>query len=122
MSDPTRFVSATPVLASLDIERSVEFYCSRLGFARVHVQPGTYGIVSRGAVQLHFWACTERHIAENTSCRVRVEGIAALFAQCEAFGIVHPNAALDTRPWGTREFGALDPDGNLVTFAEWNQA
>lgn len=122
MSDPTRFVSATPVLASLDIERSVEFYCSRLGFARVHVQPGTYGIVSRGAVQLHFWACTERHIAENTSCRVRVEGIAALFAQCAAFGIVHPNAALDTRPWGTREFGVLDPDGNLVTFAEWNEA
>ena len=122
MTDPTRFVSATPVLASLDIERSVEFYCSRLGFATVHVQQGSYGIVSRGAVQLHFWACTERHIAENTSCRVRVEGIDALYAQCTAFGIVHPNATLDTRPWGTREFGVLDPDGNLVTFAEWNEA
>lgn len=122
MTDPTRFVSATPVLASLDIERSVEFYCSRLGFTKVHVQQGTYGIVSRGAVQLHFWACTERHIAENTSCRVRVEGIEALFAHCSAFDIVHPNAALDTRPWGTREFGVLDPDGNLVTFAEWNEA
>lgn len=121
MTEPTRFVSATPVLASLDIERSVEFYCSQLGFAKVHVQQGTYGIVSRGAVQLHFWACTERHIAENTSCRVRVEGIAALFAQCAALGIVHPNAPLDTRPWGTREFGVLDPDGNLVTFAEWNE-
>jgi len=122
MTDSTRFVSATPVLASLDIERSVDFYCSRLGFAEVHVQQGTYGIVSRGAVQLHFWACAERHIAENTSCRVRVEGIAALFAQCAALGLVHPNAPLEAKPWGTREFAVLDPDGNLVTFAEWNEA
>ena len=119
MTSDTRFVSATPVLASLDIERSVGFYCSRLGFESVHVQQGIYGIVSRGAVQLHFWACSERHIAENTSCRVRVEGIDSLFAQCQAFGIVHPNASLQNQPWGTREFGVLDPDGNLVTFAEW---
>lgn len=122
MTTNTRFVSATPVLASLDIERSVEFYCSRLGFTSMHVQKGTYGIVSRGAVQLHFWACSERHIAENTSCRVRVEGVDALFAQCQAFGIVHPNAALQNRPWGTREFAVLDPDGNLVTFAQWASA
>lgn len=122
MTPETRFVSATPVLASLDIERSVEFFCARLGFSRVHVQQGTYGVVSRGAVQLHFWACTERHVAECTSCRVRVEGIDSLFAECEAFGIVHPKAPLQTRPWGTREFGVLDPDGNLVTFAQWDAA
>ena len=122
MTRPTRFVCAAPVLASLDIEPSVGFYCSRPTFAKVHVQQGTCGVVSRGAVQLHFWACTERHIAENTACRVRVEGIDSLFAQCQAFAIVHPNAALETRPWGTREFGVLDPDGNLVTFAEWNEA
>jgi catechol 2,3-dioxygenase-like lactoylglutathione lyase family enzyme len=121
MTEELRFISATPVLASLDIERSVEFYCARLGFTRVHVQQGTYGIVSRGAVQLHFWACAERHIAENTSCRVRIEGIDALYAQCLAFGIVHPNAALQSQPWGTREFAVLDPDGNLVTFAQWNE-
>lgn len=122
MTPETRFVSATPVLASLDIERSVEFFRAHLGFACVHVEQGTYGIVSRGAIQLHFWACTERHIAENTSCRLRVEGIDALFAECQAAGIVHPNAPLQARAWGTREFSVLDPDGNLVTFAEWNQA
>jgi catechol 2,3-dioxygenase-like lactoylglutathione lyase family enzyme len=122
MSHPTRFVSATPVLASLDIERSIEFFCTRLGFFKVHLQQGIYGIVSRGAVQIHFWACSERHIAENTSCRVRVEGIDSLFAECQAFAIVHPNAPLETTPWGTREFGVVDPDGNLVTFAEWEHS
>jgi hypothetical protein len=31
---------------------------------------------------------------------------------------VHPHAPLRDPWWGTREFGVLDPDGNLVTFYE----
>jgi hypothetical protein len=49
MSTTIMFVSATPVLASLDIERSVEFFVSKLGFSKVHVAQGEYGIVSNGA-------------------------------------------------------------------------
>lgn len=118
MSAEVRFVSATPVLASLDIERSVAFYVARLGFTRVHVEQGVYGMVESGQVELHFWACDDRRIAEATSCRIRVRGIEALYGPCREQGIVHPNAALDRKPWGTREFAILDPDGNLVTFWE----
>jgi catechol 2,3-dioxygenase-like lactoylglutathione lyase family enzyme len=32
--------------------------------------------------------------------------------------MVHPNATLEDKPWGTREFAVLDPDGNLITFYE----
>ncbi|WP_342451135.1 bleomycin resistance protein [Piscinibacter koreensis] len=106
------------MLASLDIERSVGFFASKLGFSSVHAQQGVYGVVRRGAVSIHFWACAERHIAENTSCRVQVDGVAELFEACAAFGIVHPNAPLEAKPWGSREFSILDPDGNLVTFFE----
>ena len=38
------FLSATPALASLDIQRSVEFFVVHLGFSRVHVDSGRYGI------------------------------------------------------------------------------
>jgi catechol 2,3-dioxygenase-like lactoylglutathione lyase family enzyme len=116
VSTPTTFIAATPVLASLDIERSAEFFASRLGFRRVHAVQGEYGIVSNGPVQIHFWACTDRHIAEATSCRVHVEGIEALYARCLSHSIVHPNAPLQNKPWGTKEFAVLDPDGNLVAF------
>ena len=112
------FVIATPVLASLNIERSVEFFCSKLGFAKIHADQGTYGIVSSGSVSIHFWACTDRRIAEATGCRVGVQGIEALFAKCVSYGIVHPNAPLAKAPWGNQEFGILDPDGNLITFYE----
>lgn len=115
---PFDFVAATPMLASLDIRRSVDFFVNTLGFAEVHAVPGEYGIVERGAVELHFWACGDRAIAEATGCRVRVTGIDALAAHCAAAGIVHPNAPLADKPWGTREFAILDPDGNLVTFQE----
>jgi catechol 2,3-dioxygenase-like lactoylglutathione lyase family enzyme len=114
--------SAAPVLASLDIERTVSFYCSRLGFSRVYVDPGVWGIVTRDSVQIHFWPCSDKRIAENTSCRVYVSGIDALFAEIEPMGVVHPNASLAQKPWGSREFGVLDPDGNLITFADRGHA
>ena len=114
--------SAAPVLASLNIERSVSFFCSRLGFAQVYVDPGVWGIVSRDAIQIHFWPCSEQHIAENTSCRVYVSGIDQLFAEFQSQGVIHPAAPLQSKPWGSREFGVLDPDGNLITFAERGNA
>lgn len=118
MDESSDFLSATPVLASLDIRRSVDFFADKLGFSPVHVEPGAYGVVRRGVVQIHFWACDDRKIAEATGCRVRVAGVRPLYERCLREGIVHPNAPLAARPWGTMEFGVLDPDGNLVTFYE----
>ncbi len=116
------FISATPVLASLDITRSVEFFVTKLGFRNVHAAQGEYGIVSSGPVEIHFWACTDRHIAEASGCRVQVQAIEGLHAQCVSHAIVHPNAPLKSKPWGTKEFAILDPDGNLVTFYEESDA
>jgi uncharacterized glyoxalase superfamily protein PhnB len=116
------FLSATPVLASLDIGRSVSFYESAFGFERVYCEQGVYGIVRGDAIQLHFWACSDPLIAQATSCRLRVDDIDALYARCRALGIVHPKAALESKPWGSREFAALDPDGNLLTFHAFEDA
>lgn len=118
MAKTTEFVIATPVLASLDIKRSVGFFCSKLGFTKIHEEQGAYGIVSSGSVSIHFWACADRKIAEATGCRVGVRGIDHLYAQCVKSGIVHPKAPLAKAPWGSQEFAILDPDGNLVTFYE----
>jgi hypothetical protein len=50
--------------------------------------------------------------------RVGVRGIGELYAHCQELGIVHPNASLQTRAWGFKEFAVTDIDGNLVTFFE----
>lgn len=118
MSGPIEFVAAIPVLASLDIRRSVDFFAARLGFTIDYAAQGEYGIVSRGAVQLHFWACSDPAIPSATGCRVGVANIDALYAHCLGEKIVHPNGPLHTTPWGRQEFAILDPDNNLVTFFE----
>ena len=122
MSDIPQFISATPVLASLDIERSADFFESKLGFKKVHIAQGVYGIVGQGSVHIHFWACKDKAIAEATSCRIQVQGVSALYEQCKSHGVVHPRAALERKPWGSVEFAVLDPDGNLVTFYEAAEA
>ncbi len=118
MSESVQFINATPVLASLDIRRSVGFFVSKLGFAEVYAVQGEYGIVSNGSVGIHFWACSDSSIPKATSCRIEVKAVGQLYQHCKLLGIVHPNAPLEAKPWGNNEFAILDPDGNLVTFYE----
>lgn len=113
----TDFVAAIPVLASLDIQRSVEFFASKLGFTIEYASQGAYGIVSRGSITIHFWACSDPAIASATGCRVSVRNVESMYAHCLSQEIVHPNGPLHTTPWN-REFAILDPDKNLVTFFE----
>lgn len=118
MTNPVQYVDATPVLASLDIQRSVDFFVSKLGFTQIYASQNEYGIVRNGPVGIHFWACADAEIPKATGCRVQVRAIAQLYEHCTALGIVHPNGALAATPWGNREFAILDPDSNLVTFHE----
>jgi hypothetical protein len=116
MIKTTEFLSATPILASLDIARTVAFYEAKLGFTTLYAAQAEYAVLRKGDVGLHFWACKDPSIAETTACRVQVQGIHALYEQCQQENIVHPNAQLAEKPWGSIEFGILDEDKNLVTF------
>jgi len=58
----------------------------------------------------------ESFIAGTASCRIRVSDIDAFHTTIHPLGILHSNAPLTDQPWGAREFGILDPDGNLITF------
>ena len=117
MTIPT-LKSVVPILASLDITKTVQFYCSVFGFTKIYEESAVYGVVQRDAIQIHFWACSEKHIAENTACRINVQGVDALYADLHLKGVIHPHAPLQEKPWGTLEFGVVDEDGNLITFFE----
>jgi DNA-binding transcriptional MerR regulator len=108
---------AIPVLASLDLEATQRFYAERLGFEPLFTYPD-YAISARDGIQIHFWLTDDRRDPENTSCRIEVTGIDALYEEMTAAGVVHPNGPLTSQPWGTREFAVLDADGNLIKFSE----
>jgi hypothetical protein len=64
---------------------------------------------------IHFWICEEKHVLESSGIRIEVEDIHAMFEHCKAANCLHPNAPLETKPWGLTEFGTLDPSGLIVT-------
>jgi catechol 2,3-dioxygenase-like lactoylglutathione lyase family enzyme len=119
MQVPGHFLKAIPMLASLDIERSVDFLVDNLGFRKVHAEPGVYGIAERDHCAIHYWACPDKMIAENTGCRIVLTDIDALYRHAAECGIVHPNGHLSARRWGSLEFTIQDPDGNCITFAQF---
>lgn len=108
-------ISATiPALASLDMDQSREFYAQKLGFACLQQVPD-YLIMARDGCELHFWLCTDRAIAENTSCYVRGD-TAALHADFVQRGL--SVAAPVVCAWGMKELYVIDPHGNLLKFGE----
>jgi catechol 2,3-dioxygenase-like lactoylglutathione lyase family enzyme len=129
------FAETTPALPSADLDRSVDFYRDVLGFDPVHSEGG-FAILRRDAATLHLWGATdeswharrewerpvvsgaESFIAGTASCRVKVQGVDELYTECSERGVLHPNAHIQDTDWGTREFGVLDPDGNLIGFYE----
>jgi catechol 2,3-dioxygenase-like lactoylglutathione lyase family enzyme len=113
-----RLTMAVPIIPARDTSTSTEWYRDNLGFEVVHLEP-EYGIVERDGVGIHFWGPSgippER---SDTMFRIRVEGIDELYQHCLDRGIVHPNTALEAKPWGAREFAVVDSDGNCLTFFE----
>ncbi len=110
-----RITKACPLFASADIPRAVAWYRDRLGF-RIERDRPDYGIVQRDMVEVHFWPCQERHIAENTSAYFRVEDVDGLYAQMAGAAEGGRISAPENRDWGMREFYVWDPDGNLLRF------
>jgi catechol 2,3-dioxygenase-like lactoylglutathione lyase family enzyme len=131
-----KFLAPAPAMPARDVPSAVEFYGEVLGFETVHAERG-FAVLRRDSTTISLWGATdeswyegfdshgsictgtESFIAGTASCAVQVEGIDELYADCDARGIVHPNGRIGDRPWGRREFGVIDPDGNLVTL--WQQ-
>lgn len=116
-----RFLAAVPALPVSDERRTVTFFEDALGFIELRQDGKGLGILRRDAVEVHLWVPdgrvpgAERYLAGSASCRIEVTEVDELYQHCRRLGVVHPNAALTDQPWGTREFGVLDPDNNLIS-------
>lgn len=130
----TRLLQAIPALPVRDQEQGAVFYRDRLGFTVAYRDEGFSRLV-RDEVEIHLWVANderwrardgsnpvmsgaESFIAGTHSCRIGVAGVDELHRVLQPLGILHPRGQLEDKPWGTREFAVLDPDGNLITFFE----
>ncbi|WP_019143253.1 bleomycin resistance protein [Noviherbaspirillum massiliense] len=106
--------STVPVLPSLDLQQSVDFYTAKLGFKEVGRYPD-YAIVSRDGCEIHFWPCDDRRIAEASSCYIRAN-TRELYQEFVSKGLNIQEPVV--REWGMRELYVIDPHGNLLKFGE----
>lgn len=118
MNRTKHLLKGIPVLASLNIKQTVEFYKEKLGFDRIGYMDDNYAIIARDNFVVHFWKCSDKIHPEHTSCYVDVQDIDQLYSEFESQGIIHPNGKLENKPYGMREFSILDNFGNLIKFGE----
>jgi catechol 2,3-dioxygenase-like lactoylglutathione lyase family enzyme len=127
-----------PALPVRDAAAAVGFYRDRLGFEVLH-HDGGFAVLIRDEAVLHLWEAgddswrgrdsgdrpvrsgAESFIAGTASCRIAVEDVDALFEELNESGVLHPvsSGGVSDTEFGTREFAALDLDGNLVAFFRW---
>jgi uncharacterized glyoxalase superfamily protein PhnB len=117
--------SAIPVLPAADTMESLNWWTMVCGFKEIFrdATPPTYAGICRDDANLHISAISDKKLArvigDQTMVRLGVKGIEAMYTEYQKRGgIVHPNGSLQTKPWGTKEFGAIDPNGVCVTFQE----
>jgi hypothetical protein len=108
--------SAVPVLPTTAISQAITFY-EQLGFQTLH-QDAEYAIFRRDSVELHVWLSPEPFLAENSSCRVQVSNIEALYQEYQAKGLLEHQTTVSVKPWGAKELVVFDPDRVLLIFFE----
>jgi len=117
--------SAIPILPAADVLESLKWWTDACGFKETFrdTTPPTYAGINRDEANLHLAGMTDKKLArtvgDQTMVRLAVNDIEAMYAEYQKRGgKVHPNGPLQTKPWGTKEFGAIDPNGVCVTFQE----
>ena len=101
IDDPARCI---PVLASLDIAETYDYYVDQLGFRGDRI--GDYLIVKRDEMEIHFWLAKDRIHPENTSCYIRGGQVPALYEEFKARGVAE---AFRLRRAAVEHEGVLHP-------------
>ncbi|WP_304343115.1 VOC family protein [Chryseobacterium koreense] len=108
-----------PKLPMRDLNLTKEFYVKKLNFDEL-ADYGNYLIVKKDNVELHFFEFKELNPIDNYGqVYIRTNEIDNFYKSLLKENVeIHPNGALENKPWNQREFALLDPDNNLLTFGQ----
>ncbi|MEP4533065.1 MAG: VOC family protein [Cyclobacteriaceae bacterium] len=111
--------SINPKLPMRDSSRTKEYYLNNLGFELLS-DYGDYIILRKDEVEIHFFEFKGLKPSKNYGqVYIRTDNIETLYQRLQDNSTpIHPNAPLQTKPWGQKEFALLDPDNNLLTFGQ----
>ena len=106
-----------PEIPVLDLQASLAYYETRLGFRTAMVTPaGDYAIVERDAVAIHLFQPSSQTISP-VGVHIFTHEIEELYLELERRGAYLTNGVV-LRPWGNRDFRVMDQSGNELKFTE----
>jgi hypothetical protein len=97
------------------------YYMDKLNFVQFGGDEFTdYLMLKKDNIQIHFFLYENINPKENYGqVYIRVNDIEKYYNSLLIKDVaIHPNGALENKPWGQKEFALLDPNGNLLTFGE----
>lgn len=98
-----------------------DFYINKLGFS-VFGNPNFEGylMLEKDQIQIHFFEFKALNPKENYGqVYINTNDIERCYQSLlDTKTAIHPNGALEIKPWGQKEFAILDPDNNLLTFGQ----
>ena len=104
-----------PEIPVSDLRGSIAYYEQKLGFQVVMEMPGgDYAIVERDEVAIHLFADGQH---SPVGVHVFTHPLEELYAELEQRG-ARLTQAIESKPWGNRDFRAADPSGNQIKFTE----
>lgn len=115
------FTNIHPKLPMRNKTVTLDFYVNKLGFRNVgNSDFDGYLMVEKDSIEIHFFEFKEIDKLENYSgVYIRTNDIESLYKSLlDNKTNIHPHGALETKPWGQKEFALLDPDNNLLTFGQ----
>lgn len=110
-----------PKLPMRNKELTKNYYVHQLGFKNVgQADYDGYLMLQKDDIEIHFFQFKNLQPENNYGqVYIRTTQIDVFYKSLLTQKVaIHPNAALETKPWGQREFALLDPDNNLLTFGE----
>lgn len=123
-SGTARLTGIAPQFLVDDLQRSVEYYCRRLGFELDFTYEAFYAGVSRDGCMIHLKAAPKtaadrahRKEHEHLDAYIDVRNVAALHDELRSRGALI-SRPLEERPWSCRDFHVEDPDGYILCFSE----
>jgi catechol 2,3-dioxygenase-like lactoylglutathione lyase family enzyme len=108
-----------PKLPMRDKSATKKYYIDKLGFRCDDNYPD-YLMVEKDGIEIHFFEFKGLDPKENYGqVYIRTNDIDTVYQSLLDNKVgIHPNAPLQNKPWGQREFSLLDPDNNLLTFGQ----
>jgi predicted enzyme related to lactoylglutathione lyase len=107
----------SPMLAVADMDQTLDFYTSLLGFVVIMTSP-EYSIVERDGATIHFMKAADESVMDavrgHTEIYIEVDDIQSIWEQVDAHRGSHKIRDLFDQPYGMTEFHIEDPNKCLV--------